>query len=732
MKRPALISCVLLSVLCAAAVVRGPALADVPQLLHYQGVLTDGSGAAVADGPYDITFGIYDVAAGGSPLWTETNTVQVTKGIFDATLGTLVMLGGLPFDRTYYIGLSVEGGAELPRQILTASPFAFSARGVAGTTNVFPGSGNVGVGVAAPAELLEVAGGVRIANTATANAGTMRWTGSDFEGYDGSVWRSLTATGGEGGLPSGTSGQTLRHDGVGWVATSGLYNDGSRIGLGTTAPLAKIHVEGAGSSEEILINKTDAEGRGVVRLKSPGGTYDHFALTKYGSISSVTIDGISLASMSLLDAGINAGAMMLRVATANPMHFLTSNTERMRLLANGNLGINTKNPEAKLHVDGDQWDVVNTEGDVKIGTVDYRLKFGVETSGGAAGTARMFAAGGAQKLILGGGTSEVLSIDGAGNTSIGGKTSNAKLRLFRSGIDSAVVHFYTTAQGGGLALYDATHALASYLEADPSGEGGYFSVRRNAAGGIGFYVDGNYGGTTEPRVAVLGSARSAQFRMDQSDNGSVLLPANAIGASEILDEPGVASYAAGNDSTLLYTGDVTVIGSRSITTPAPGYVLVVATGQASTDHTNGQTSWCEFGVSNSSTIVPENQDVAVRLAAYSASGLYNFPVTVHGLFQVAAAGTYTYYFLGHRVGGLFICYDAQLTLVYLPTSYGTVTPTVAGNAAGAAGGAESPELGAAGLAERAQSIADNAARVERELAEMRARIEELEREARNR
>lgn len=51
----------------------------------------------------------------------------------------------------------------------------------------------IGIGVNAPKEKLDVAGGLRIGQTANAIPGVIRWTGNDFEGFDGQVWRSLTS-----------------------------------------------------------------------------------------------------------------------------------------------------------------------------------------------------------------------------------------------------------------------------------------------------------------------------------------------------------------------------------------------------------------------------------------------------------------------------------------------------------------------------------------------------------
>jgi len=57
--------------------------------------------------------------------------------------------------------------------------------------------GNVGIGEPSPTEKLEVNGGIKVGNTSGTSAGTIRWTGTDFEGYDGSSWAPL----GGGALP---------------------------------------------------------------------------------------------------------------------------------------------------------------------------------------------------------------------------------------------------------------------------------------------------------------------------------------------------------------------------------------------------------------------------------------------------------------------------------------------------------------------------------------------------
>jgi hypothetical protein len=46
-------------------------------------------------------------------------------------------------------------------------------------------------------------------------------------------------------LPTGSTGQILRHDGTDWVASSNVYNDGTKIGIGTSSPNVTLDVNGA-------------------------------------------------------------------------------------------------------------------------------------------------------------------------------------------------------------------------------------------------------------------------------------------------------------------------------------------------------------------------------------------------------------------------------------------------------------------------------------------------------
>jgi len=113
----------------------GAVNAGVPQMINYQGTLTDKNGTAATDGNYNLEFKIYDVASGGSALWSEkwdstTSQVSVVKGIFNVMLGfnNPIPISFFADHPTTYLGIKVGTDSEmLPRQRITSVGYALTA-----------------------------------------------------------------------------------------------------------------------------------------------------------------------------------------------------------------------------------------------------------------------------------------------------------------------------------------------------------------------------------------------------------------------------------------------------------------------------------------------------------------------------------------------------------------------------------------------------------------------------
>lgn len=110
--------------------------AGAPQLVSYQGYLTDGDGMPVTGTP-QVIFTIYDDATAGSVIWTETYlSLSVTDGHFDVLLGSIAQLDDADFsDTSRYLGIKVDADPEMtPRAQLVTVPFAFRTATVDGAS----------------------------------------------------------------------------------------------------------------------------------------------------------------------------------------------------------------------------------------------------------------------------------------------------------------------------------------------------------------------------------------------------------------------------------------------------------------------------------------------------------------------------------------------------------------------------------------------------------------------
>jgi hypothetical protein len=187
--------------------------ATVPKLINFQGVLRTPADTVVSDDSYSVTFTIYNAPTGGINLWTETQSVTTTEGLFAVLLGSSNPVPDSVFQGSdRWLGIAVVPDGEMPqRQQLVSVGYAYRVNSVDGasggtiTSKVSIGLGHTntgnhafvaGVGNTVSGDRSNVGGGYL--NTASGIFATV-------SGGDVNTASSFAATvgGGEGNTASG-------------------------------------------------------------------------------------------------------------------------------------------------------------------------------------------------------------------------------------------------------------------------------------------------------------------------------------------------------------------------------------------------------------------------------------------------------------------------------------------------------------------------------------------------
>lgn len=288
----------------------------------------------------------------------------------------------------------------------------------------------------------------------------------------------------------------------------------------------------------------------------------------------------------------------------------------------------------------------------------------------------------------------------------------------------------------GLRLLNSDGETFFNIAEDVSGGGGFLSVT-NGFGSEGFFVDGNSFGTDFTRVVIDGVS-TIRFDTSETGDAAVDLPNNTVSAPELADEAGLAFASQGFGPTL--TNAIAVIDSRTINPPTDGHVIAIATVQLFVDHVGGTDTSVNFYLSPVSASTVSSSQVRIEIdGSVGSDSSLSRSVTMHDVFEVSGGTPFSIFLNGTTTGGgtSTDADDTQLTLLFVPTAYGTVQrePGDAGRFGGVEPGplaASRPALTPADFAaEREASIAANLARMEAEMAQMRAEIDAMRAERAN-
>jgi hypothetical protein len=521
----------------------------------YQGQLTAGSNAA--NGVYDFQAELYAVASGGAAVnGPITNTgVAVSNGLFAMTLDFGSVFGGT----TYWLALGVRtnGGATFvpldPRQELTPTPYAITAESVDGLIPASQLTGTI------PSAALSGSYG---------DALTLNNAANSFIG-NGSGLTLLNAS----NLASGTV-PDIR------LSTNVAFLDANQNFTGTNSFLSDL---GEG---RLIINGNN----GIDTNLFTGLSLQYYYSTGEGAIMSSYNDGYGFLSF------------YTKLGAGSPI------TRQMTIDYDGSIGMGTSSPGSPLDLMGrNNWNLASSEGDFRIGNPTYRLKFGVATGGGGAGDARIYAAGGTGRIILGSGSNDVVAImpEAVGINTL---VPLAPLHVINTNLNTyggAAVLGFTG--GGGT---NDVHPNGQYYSA-----GGEFA---GPNGLIGAATSSNFDG-----YGVLGFAPESGYGV-YGDNDSTNNAAGigVYGTTDSTNGVGVYAQGAGTGASVALTvdgGGIRVNGA-GVGTATPAFIQVANSTNVASASTYIDNPLCN-GNSGAILVVTPNYNAG--------SGFWNHPLGVY-------------------------------------------------------------------------------------------------------
>jgi hypothetical protein len=212
-----------------------PAAGAVPRLIKFTGVVKDSTGK-VPTGVVCLSFSLYELPEGGSPLWVETQDLQFDSlGRYTVLLGASSP-GGLPLDlftsgKALWLGVQPQlpGQPEQARVLLVAVPYALKASD-ADTLGGKPASAFV------TTDTVVGASGSTPTPATTSGQGQALIVGLQSENATPSSPSTVGGSGALNFLPIWTSGSTL--------GTSTLFELDGKVGIGNINPAGTLDVSG--------------------------------------------------------------------------------------------------------------------------------------------------------------------------------------------------------------------------------------------------------------------------------------------------------------------------------------------------------------------------------------------------------------------------------------------------------------------------------------------------------
>ncbi len=235
--------------------------AQVPRTFSYQGVVMDATGHFITDGAHNIRLKLYDAFGAPTEIYSENQLgVVFVKGLFNVMIGSVTPIPTtIAFDRGYFLGVSVDGGAEMaPRTALSAAPYAIHAM-VA--DRLAPGAAGVVTSVNTQDGAITLQGGGGTTITNTGGAFTISSSGGGGTGIQGvqNGDASIAVTNPNG--PTATI--SVANNGITAAKISANAVGTASIVDGAVTP-AKLNIGGSTNGQILTSNGTSASWQNAV------------------------------------------------------------------------------------------------------------------------------------------------------------------------------------------------------------------------------------------------------------------------------------------------------------------------------------------------------------------------------------------------------------------------------------------------------------------------------------
>lgn len=367
--------------------------AQIPRLISYQGVLTDQQGAFIPDGTHSLTLKIYDVLAGGSAIYTETQNISISKGLFNINIGSINPIPfTINFDKPYFLGVSVDFGAEMaPRTILTAVPYSLRAERAKVAETLAPGASGVVTSINSAQGNINIVGSGGTTVNQSGNTITISSSGGGGQGIQGiqntdGILSIQNANGPTASIGIRTSGvieeQCLVYRSGAWqIAQKSKYNfDPEIFQETTTLPFFGLHnisLKTSGVNENHIPKFRDGRWQFLPPLEISAGAGINLSTVTPGP-DKITIAAEDISPTNEIQSlSFNSATKQLSISQGNSVDLSSlgggggsqpwiSSGATIYNSNSGNVGIGTSSPSQRLHVNGN----MRLEGGLFLGSAE--------------------------------------------------------------------------------------------------------------------------------------------------------------------------------------------------------------------------------------------------------------------------------------------------------------------------------------------------------------------------